>query len=186
MKEYKVENYSDFIKEGVVSFETAKLISSSYNKYCDKSYTYREAIKEDIPDKYKKYEDWYPYEIREELGDEKANEILETVWYLTNFGCYNKEYNETFVAPTFQEIVDWMIKHRGIVLGIAYLNLSQKWIWTSQSIYTPQGTDVCQDEIFQYKSSKTGELFDTWQEAMDTAIQTMFKKTSDKNTLNNN
>lgn len=174
MKEYKVENYNDFIKEGVVSFETAKMISNEYNKYCNKSYTYREAIKEDIPDKYKKYEDWYPHEIRDEFGNEIANEILETVWYLSNFSCSNKEYDETFAAPTFQEVVDWMIKQNGILLSIAYFKPTKKWTWISQTINTPEETDDWHDIIQQYNTNKTNKTFDTWQEAMDDAIRSVY------------
>ena len=182
MTEYKVEDYDLYIKMGVVSFETAKLISSDYDNYCNKSYTYREAIKEDIPDNYKKYEDWYPHEIRDELGDEKANEILETVWYLSNFGCFNKEYNDTFVAPSFQEVIDWVIKNRNVVLGVAYLNKTKKWVYTSQSIYMPDSDADYHNDIMQYNSSKD-KTFDTWQEALDYGIQITILQT---NTINNN
>ena len=181
MKEYKVENYNDFIKEGVVSFETAKMISSDYNKYCNRSYTYREVLKENIPNKYKKYEDWYPHEIRDEFGNDIANKILETVWYLSNFSCYNNEYDETFAAPTFQEVIDWMIEDRGIVISVGFLNESRKWVYRSQAMLGEYLKRT--DAIECYTSS---EKFDTWQEAMDFGIREMILNTNSESIIKGN
>ena len=133
------------------------------------------------PNKYKKYEDWYPHEIRDEFGNDIANKILETVWYLSNFSCYNNEYDETFAAPTFQEVIDWMIEDRGIVISVGFLNESRKWVYRSQAMLGEYLKRT--DAIECYTSS---EKFDTWQEAMDFGIREMILNTNSESIIKGN
>ena len=174
MKElYKIEDYDAYIKAGVVSFETAKELSFYYPHRARLSYYSREALKEDIPDKYKKYEDWYPHEIRDEFGDDICELILEQVWGLHEMGCCNKEFPGVYAAPTFQEVINWMIEDRGVVLSVGFLNESRKWVYRSQAMLGEYLKRT--DAVECYTSS---EKFDTWQEAMDFGIQEMLLNTN--------
>lgn len=174
MKElYKIEEYDAYIKAGVVSFENAKDLCFYYPYRAKLSYYSREALKEDIPDKYKKYEDWYPHEIRDEVGDDIADLILEDVWGLHEMSCVNREFEGVYAAPTFQEVINWLIEDRGIIVSFAYLNKSNKYVYRTQSM-----SDVIEsDSINVYTSS---EQFDTWQEALDKGINDMLMNTSSR------
>ena len=174
MKElYKIEDYDAYIKAGVVSFETARELSIYFPKRTRLSYYSREALKEDIPDKYKKYEDWYPHEIRDELGDDICELILERVWGLHEMGCCNKEFPDVYAAPTLQEVIDWLIEDRGVVVTVAFLNKSRKWVYRSQSML---GEHLqLNDNIENYTST---EQFNTWQEALDAGIRDMVFNTN--------
>lgn len=181
MELYKIENYDVYIKAGVVSFETARELSIYFPKRAGLSYYSREALKKDIPDKYKKYEDWYPHEIRDELGEDICELILERVWGLHEMGCCNNEFPEVYAAPTFQEVIDWMIKDRGIILSVAFLNKSRKWVYRSQALHGEYLKKT--DFIECYTSS---EKFDTWQEAMDFGIREMLLNTNSESIIKGN
>jgi hypothetical protein len=165
MKElYKIEDYNAYIKAGVVSFETAKYLSEEYLRRSRLSYCSREALKGDISDEYKQYEDWYSYEIRDELGDDIADTLLETVYSLQEMNCVNKEYNNVFAAPTFQEVIDWLIDEYGVIISFAYIGKSNKFIFRIQ--YINKFTDP-------NRIVSSTEEFNTWQEAIDAGIQSI-------------
>lgn len=159
MKKFKIENYNDYIKYGVVSFETAKIIAPYFTERTDLSYYSREALKEDVSEEYKKYEDWYPHEIRSELGNKKANSLLENVWGLHTFNSVNGEYDNVYSAPLLQQCIDFIIKKYNIVLGIFFITNINKWVFTYQPLET--GTYYSNVE------------FDTWQEALDFGIRSV-------------
>jgi hypothetical protein len=172
-KLFKIEEYDAYIKAGVVSFETARDISFYYPYRAKLSYYSREALKEDIPDKYKKYEDWYAHEIRDELPEDVCDLILEEVWGLHEMGCANREFEGVYAAPTLQEVVNWLIEDRGVVVTVAFLNKSRKWVYRTQSML---GEHLqLNDNIENYTST---EQFNTWQEALDTGIRDMVLNTN--------
>ena len=165
-KLFKIEEHDAYIKAGVVSFETARDISCYYPYRAMLSYYYREKLKDDIPDKYKKYKNWYAHEIRDVLSEDVCDLILEEVWGLHEMSCVNKEFECVYAAPTLQDVINWLIEDMGVILTVAFLNKTRKWVYRTQSILYEHMQLT--DNIEIYTSSKQ---FSTWQEALDTGIR---------------
>ena len=162
MDKMRLLNYDEYKILGVLSLTTSKMLSSYYFKYSKMSYHMIEIIREEIPEEYKQYKDWYPYEIRSEFGDDICNELLEDVWILESLGCINGEYNNCYSAPTFQEVIEWLVNEKHLYITCKYNFLEKKWSYIIHNLDT--------NYIFESLS-----VYNNYYESLDKGIQMVLR-----------
>lgn len=157
MKNYRVEDPKEFIKLGLVSFETAKEIKQEYKKLTNYSYTLNETIKEEYKEEFSSY---YPWEIEEEFGSKKYKKVTEYVWRISNLTSDNKDESNIISAPSLYDLQQYLIEKYKIFVNPVFDGTY--WSWVSQNMYIEDPL-----ECFYFSGIK----YDTYAEALDDGLR---------------